>query len=380
MTWEGVVLPLALSMVLAHPIRAARRIAAIPGGEDLFVRGAFGELVRAGGLFERERERLKEHDALDAARREEDEARRLGLLLLIHGASDYPPALLELSDPPLVLRSRGLPAPGRERAVAIVGARAASTYGTWVAGEVAATLAAEGITVVSGLARGIDTRAHRGALSAGGRTVGVLGSGFRRLYPPENEPLVEAMCGAGQVLSEFPLDAPPLARHFPFRNRVIAALSDAVVVVEARMKSGSLGTADWAADLGRMVLAVPGRIDSELSAGPLALIRDGAVAVTAPTDVAREVFGIEGSRRAAPPAPPQTLGTEENRLMALLTNEPCPLDRIVELAGLPAGRVISTLLSLVLRGAVAEHPGMCYARAPEAATLRTGVGRPGGTP
>jgi DNA processing protein len=254
-------------------------------------------------------------------------------------------------------------------AVAVVGSRVATEYGKGVAEEIAAGLAAHGVTIVSGLARGIDTAAHRGALDAGGRTIAVLGSGLDVIYPPENRALVGRIETSGAVISQFEPGMPPLARHFPLRNQVIAGLALAVVVVEAAERSGALITARLAADFGREVMAVPGRANSPSSRGAHALIRDGASLVESWEDV---VAGLPDRWRAcvarSPELPrdddrspdgrgPAVCGENERVVVNVVGDEPMTMDDIIEKSGLSAGRVSALLLGLELEGRIRRLEG-----------------------
>ena len=320
----------------------------------------------------------------DDARREMERLHAAGADLLHPGVPGWPEALDDLADPPPVLYVRGelagtlsssappesVRAALRGRGVAIVGSRRASAYGLAQARAIAAVLAAVGVPVISGLARGIDGAAHRGALDAGGTTIGVLGGGLARFYPPEHVPLAREIAdGRGAVLSEFPLDAPPLPHHFPRRNRLLAALSAAVVVVEAAEGSGSLLTADHALDLGREVLAVPGRVDAPNSRGVHKLLREGAALCEGAADVLRAlgveadpgtpVSGTDGGRRAVAGATPA-----ESSLLAALESEEIDADGLLERTGLPAPEGLAALSALELRGAVRLGGDGRYARIP----------------
>jgi DNA processing protein len=205
------------------------------------------------------------------------------------GHSEYPTLLAEISDPPSCIWTRGDRAVLAPVAVAVIGARAASQEGLLAAGEIACDLARAGIVVVSGLARGIDSAAHQGALDGGGKTIAVLGTGIDRVYPPENDLLSEHIAACGLLLTEFPPGSHPEDWHFPRRNRIISGLARAVVVVEAREKSGSLITARLAADQGRDVMAVPGTILGGRNRGANALLRDGAKLVESAVDILQEL-------------------------------------------------------------------------------------------
>ncbi len=236
--------------------------------------------------------------------------------------------------------------------MAIVGARRASRYGRATAERLGRELAELDLTVVSGLARGVDAAAHAGALAAGGRTVAVLGSGLARLYPPEHVSLAaDIAAGRGAVVSELPLDAAPLPHHFPRRNRVIAALAVAVVVVEAGEKSGALITADHALDLGRDVLAVPGRVDAEMSRGTHRLLREGAALCAGADDVLR-ALGLEIPDVAARGTSAAGKNDEERLLLAELRGEELDPDELMARTGLSAEVALQSLTAMELRGVV----------------------------
>jgi DNA processing protein len=257
-------------------------------------------------------------------------------------------------------------------AVAIVGSRRATPYGLDVADLLAADLAARGVTIVSGLARGIDAAAHRGALRVGGRTIAVLGSGADVIYPPEHRRLAGEIAARGAVVSQFAPGTPPLPQNFPARNRAIAALSLAVVVVEAAERSGSLITARLAAELGREVLAVPGRITTPESRGANRLIQDGAAVAMGWDDVVaalperwraclRELPEARDDRRASKEASPAP-GGAGSRVLALLGEDPVDIDHVIERSGLGAGPVSATLLDLELEGRVRQIEGKRFVR------------------
>jgi DNA processing protein len=294
---------------------------------------------------------------------------RLGVRLLTRNDPDYPALLKEIHDPPPALYVRGALAPEDGRAVAIVGSRRAGEYGRRIADRFARDLAAAGITVVSGLARGTDTAAHRGALQAGGRTLACLGCGVDVAYPYENRELAEAIARSGALLSEYPMNAPPDAWHFPSRNRVISGLCLGVVVIEAPPGSGALITADCAVDQNREVFAVPGNIDNPRNHGPHALIKDGARLVESVEEILAELR-LDG--RAAQPAldleteppPAPDLSPDEAALYALLGAEPQPVDDLILESNLPTSRVNAALVMLELKGVARRLPGNAYVRLP----------------
>lgn len=278
-----------------------------------------------------------------------EEVGRKGLGLVLRSHDAYPPRLAGIDDPPFVLYYRGT-LPAEEPAVAVVGSRRATPYGLAVAEKLGHDLARAGVWVVSGLARGVDMAAHRGALAAGGRTVAILGSGLNRIYPPEARSLARSIAEAGSVVSEFPPAAAPLAGNFPARNRIISGLSLGVVVVEGGRQSGALITADMAAEQGREVLAVPGPVTSEASRGPHALLRDGAALVESAADVL-ETLGLPlpvAPSTASLPEPDR----EERLLLAALGLEPRLPEELAAATGLAPGLVLALLLALETSGRV----------------------------
>jgi DNA processing protein len=274
---------------------------------------------------------------------------------------EYPPNLKEIFDPPPVLYIRGRIAPQDRRAVGVVGSRYPTTYGKTAAEKIAFGLAKLGITVVSGLARGVDSSAHGGALAGGGRTIGVLGCGIDLVYPPENRDLFRQAAAQGAVLSEFPLKTPPDSDHFPIRNRIISGISLGVVVVEATLRSGSLITARFALDQGREVYALPGNVDSARSEGTNRLIKQGAKLVMTAEDIVEEI--LPHLRQTPEPEPPQpALSADEGKVLAALDREARHIDAVALRTGLPVARVSPLLLSLELAGHVKQLPGMRFLR------------------
>jgi DNA processing protein len=275
------------------------------------------------------------------------------------GDPAYPAALRAIPDPPSPLYVRGALRAEDATAVAIVGSRRASAYGLAVAEWLGRELASCGVTVVSGLARGIDAAAHRGALAAGGRTIAVLGCGVDVVYPPEHRGLLAQIIEAGAVVSEFPPGTPPLRHQFPRRNRLISGLTLGVVVVEGREDSGALITADWALAQGREVFAVPGGIFAETSVLPHRLLQQGARLVTGVEDILEELrLPVPPSRAAAP----ALLDEREAAVFAQLTFDPLHIDVLTRRCGLPVAEVGRALVGLELRGLVRALPGQRYVR------------------
>lgn len=314
------------------------------------------------------------HRALRRRARDElQRCRELGVRLLVHGAPDYPAALEETSDPPILLYAWGDPAPGVVR-IAIVGSRKPTSYGIGRARALTADLARRGVEIVSGGARGVDTVAHKEALEAGGRTIAVLGSGLAKPYPRENHNLFKKIGERGAVLSEFPLDCGAKPDHFPRRNRVISGLSAAVLVVEANERSGSLITARHALEQGREVLAVPGPVTSPRSVGCHRLIQQGAKLVHDAQDIIDELSPLySGSVGDAPPAATApapaiqsvlAIGTPDEITVAGLLDraEAIHLDELAETAPFGIARLQLALLGLEVQGAVEALPGRYYRR------------------
>jgi DNA processing protein len=282
-----------------------------------------------------------------------DLARR-GFRWVPRGDPAFPSRLRSIHDPPPGLFLRGdAPLELLEQpSIAVVGARACSSYGSGVATSLGRDLAAAGVVVISGLARGIDAAAHRGALEAG-VTVAVLGCGIDRDYPRAHAPLAAQVAATGLILSEYPPGVEPAPWRFPARNRIVAGLARATVVVEARERSGALITADLALDEGREVLAVPGEITSQLSKGTNALLRLGATPVTCAADVLNAI-GIE----PAPPPEPPSLAGPAARVRAVVADAPVAADELIRRTGLSAGELAAALAELELLGLVTQADGL----------------------
>jgi len=293
-----------------------------------------------------------------------DAVYKTGATVMTLDDDDYPALLRELPDSPPVLYVKGTLLDADRWAVAFVGTRRATSYGRETTRQLVTSLAAAGITIVSGLALGIDAAAHKAALDAGGRTIAVLGCGIDRVYPPEHRKLAAEIAANGALISEFPLGTEPEGKNFPVRNRLISGLALGVVVVEAPLNSGALLTADQAIEQGRDVFAVPGNITSPASAGTNRLIQNGAKLVVSADDILDELNLTRTSvethtqvRQIAPDSP------VEAALAALLETEPLHIDDLVERSGLPITTVSSTLALMELKGIVQRQEGMTYARA-----------------
>lgn len=297
-----------------------------------------------------------------AAQKELTRCRELQVQLLPKGCTGYPEWLGEIPDPPPVLYAKGDFAARDHLALAIVGSRRCTLYGQQQAERLAGQLARAGVTIVSGLARGIDGVAHRGALQAGGRTIAVLATGVVEIYPPEHEDLAREISSHGVVVSESPLGQAPTPGMFPQRNRIISGLSLGVIVVEAARNSGALHTARHAMEQGREVFAVPGRIDSLASEGCHDLIRDGATLVRNVDDVLQSLGPLSSPTKTAPHeevrAPRELLLNEQEKLILnTVTGEPQHIDEIVRAVNQEPSRVLQTLTILEMKRLVRRLPG-----------------------
>jgi DNA processing protein len=297
----------------------------------------------------------------------EEECRRLeasAARLVTYISLDYPKSLFEIPDSPPFLYVKG-ELRSHELSIAIVGSRRATSYGLLTTGKLSESLASHGMCVVSGMARGVDTAAHRGALKAGGRSIGVLGCGVDKVYPPENRGLFQEMADKGCLVSEFPLGALPLAENFPRRNRIISGLSRGVLVIEATEKSSSLITAQYTLEQGRDVFAVPGNISFATSRGSNRLIKQGAKLDVCVEDILEELprdFLAANDTPLLQSAPRSFARTpKEASIYELLVRSPLHIDDIISQTELTAGEVSSMLLHLELKGAITPLPGTHYA-------------------
>jgi DNA processing protein len=319
------------------------------------------------------------------AEKEVSRAGKLHVAIVTCEDPRYPQHLLNIYDYPPYLYVKGSLVPA-EACIAVVGSRLASTYGRYVTEKLSRELALTGITVVSGLARGIDAAAHRGALAGKGRTIAVLGCGLDVVYPPENRELAETVAGSGALVTEFPFQTPPNAPNFPSRNRIISGISLGVVVVEAGEKSGSLITARIAAEQGRSVFAVPGAIEAAGSRGTNRLIKQGAKLIENIGDILEVILPQAGLSPAMPSTPPPPLSAGERptrqdnakesaapspdhaggltaaggALLPLITQKPIAVDDLIATSGLTAQEVLNGLLVLELQGLIRQLPGKMF--------------------
>jgi len=356
------------------PLRVAQLLSLFPSPEAVLAASA-AELARVPGIGGKLAGVISGWaDQCDPAR-ELEMIEQAGVLVLTRDDPDYPALLAEIHDPPLCLYLRGDPAAlARTRGgISIVGSRRTTTYGTGVASRLATACAVAGWPVVSGLARGIDTMAHRATVEAGGTTVAVLGCGLAHMYPQDNLPLARRIVEEGGALvTEFPMTCRPDKRNFPMRNRIISGLTRGTIVVEAGLKSGSLITAASALDQGRTVFAVPGRVDSPQSRGCHALIRDGARLVETFQDVAEEFAGLPGLdlavESAKAPIPSRELANDltlsdiERKILSFLDENETAIDALIVATGEPPAQVLGTLLLLEMKRLVKQLPGRRVAR------------------
>ncbi|MGH9867229.1 MAG: DNA-processing protein DprA [Candidatus Polarisedimenticolia bacterium] len=350
----------------AHPGERRR----YPGGDDGL------KLMKTLGLAGVEGDRLLRKEAPgdifradypDWADKEIQACEKAGISIVTCDDPGYPTGLRRLFDPPVLLYMRGRLRPGEAGAVAVVGSRRATPYGERVAFRLAQGLAEAGVTVVSGLARGVDGAAHRGALEGGGHTVAVLGAGMNRMYPMEHQALADRIGGTGALMTEFPLDAAPLPHHFPVRNRILAALTDGVIVVEAARDSGSLITASLAAEIGLFVGAVPGSILSRTSQGCNDLIFDGATPVRGVDDILAQLPRGACAQRSLPrpdeELPPQGLTPAGARVLNALSDiEARTAEELAHELQLASGALLGHLLELEIRGLAVRVPGDLFLR------------------
>ncbi|MEK7443161.1 MAG: DNA-processing protein DprA [Chloroflexota bacterium] len=313
-------------------------------------------------------------ESLEAARKGmnleqlEDDVARANARMICWDDDDYPKRLREIDNAPPVLYVRGNLVEKDDWAVAIVGTRRATSYGKEVTRELATALAASGVTIVSGLARGIDAAAHVAALEAGGRTLAVLGSGLDIIYPAEHQTLAEKIIDHGALISDYPLGTPPDANNFPPRNRIISGLSLGAVIVEAGEESGALITADFAVEQGREVFAVPGSVFNRNSLGPNRLIQNGAKLITSAEDVLEELNLRMASHHAEAREQLSLLDSAddaERKILSQLSAEPLHADELSVAMSLPIATISSMLAMMELKGMVRQVGGMTYVAARE---------------
>ncbi len=357
---------LALSSIQELSNTSLRRLYDRFGSPERIFSAPPKELITAGHIKEEVAERITKFNDWNKVERDWGKIKKEGITFTIFYDEIYPQNLKNIPDPPFFLYIKGEIKNEDRQAIAIVGSRKATNYGRVTTEHLSRELVSHGFTIVSGMARGIDSYAHQAALSAGGRTIAVLGCGIDIIYPMENKGLMEEIARSGAVVSEFPFGTQPLSYNFPRRNRIISGLSLGIIVVEAAKDSGSLITANYALEQGREVFAVPGDIFSDRSLGTHSLIKEGAKLVEKVEDIIEELkphikLGmpiIEKSFKKVEVAPKRfNLTVEEETVFQLLSIEPRHIDEIITETRFPAYRVSTLLLSLELKGAARRVAG-----------------------
>lgn len=346
------------------PIITRRLINAI-GSPDAIFKASRQQLKSIRGIGEETAQAILSVDPEELAAKEIERAQKLNIHILHQEDSRYPEALKEINDAPIVLYVRGTIPEKWPRGLGIVGSRVISHYGEEAAKKIAYQIAYAGVPVISGLARGIDTYAHKGALAAKGTTWAVLGCGLAQMYPPENQALAEKIIEMnGALISEFPLNTQPDRQTFPMRNRIISGLSFGILVVEAGKNSGALITAHAALDQGRQIFAIPGRIDSPHSRGCHQLIKEGAKLVEDVEDILQELeylFPRIPDPQVARPVP-ENLTEEEHLVFKAIGREEVPIDTLIVTTSLPAHKISAILLRLEMKKLVRQLPGKIFVR------------------
>ncbi len=337
-----------------------RSLVARFGTPDKVFGASVRELVEIEGISKQLAQNIKQHKNDSFIENQIQLLQTRNANVVSFWQDEYPPSLKNIPDAPILLYYKGNGLPVGQKSLAIVGTRHPSAYGKLITESFTRDLVRNGFTLVSGLARGVDTIAHQTTVNEGGQTIAVLGSGVDVIYPYENKKLSESICEKGLLVSEFPLGTKPEAMFFPRRNRIIAGLCSATLVIEAGKKSGALITADRAIEQGSDVFAVPGNINSPKSAGCNQLIQQGAKLITNVQDILEEYDSV-GAVPVQQQAPPD-LSADEKKIFDLLSNEPLHIDRLSEKAGLPTSQVLGVLLSLELRNLAKQIIGKHFIR------------------
>lgn len=344
------------------PVRLRRLLDAFGFAEKILLARA-DQLAAIDGIPRALAENISRWQEFADPTAELKKAADLGAHVITAEDAEYPSALREIHDPPIVLYVRGQLTERDRNAVAVVGSRKATHYATESAKKLSFQMAYAGLTVASGLARGIDTAAHQGALAAKGRTIAVIGSGLGELYPPENAELADRIAASGAVISEFPIDTKPDRQTFPIRNRIVTGLSFGVLVVEAGANSGALISANMAAEQGRTLYAVPGRIDAPAALGSNRLIQQGAKLVITVDDILDDLPLVFREKPDLPAAAPAVdLTPKQQKILDAIGSEEMPLDSVIATSGLTAAVVSSTLLALEIRRLVKQLPGKRFVK------------------
>ncbi len=342
------------------PVSARRMLSAFGTPENIF-NMSIRELRSINGIGENRARSIAGFDQWELVRKEIERAERDNIRLIPLNDSSYPISLKQIFDAPLLLYVKGSLAESDKYSIAMVGSRSATEYGLQTAEKISHKLAASGLTVVSGMAMGVDTSSHKGALKAGGRTIAVLGSGLDVPYPASNRDLMKSIESSGAVISEFPLGTKPSRENFPRRNRIISALSLGVIVVEAALDSGSLITVRYALEQDRQVFAVPGNIVSPHSKGTNDLIKKGARLVESAEevidDLRPQIKGILREERLHTNTLLDLINEDEKKVYNSLNNKPKHIDSIIREINMPTARALATLLNLELKGIIRQADG-----------------------
>jgi len=360
-----------------HDVHSLLHLASISGVGSQRIRNLVGHFGSSKAVLDASIQELCEVDGIDKktarsiksqitpqfAEEQISLTEKHGAKIVTFWDSDYPEILKTIHDPPILLYVKGELDGKEEKRIAVVGMRSPSQYGRWVAERFGEDLARQGISVVSGMARGIDTASHRGALRGNGKTLAVLGCGVDVIYPPENRDLYHQIADQGAVISEFPMKTEPLGVHFPRRNRIISGLCRGTVVVEAGNKSGALITAYMALEQGREVFAVPGNIRSLKCRGTHRLIKQGAKLIESVEDIISEIpQWKEMEKRRPKEAVSELLSSDEKKIWEVLSEEPIHIDRISSEAKMTTSEALALLLSLELKNCVKQLSGMMFVR------------------
>jgi len=359
---------LALNMISGiGPLRCQKLLKQF-GSPEAILKADLRELQHVSGIGEYiARQIVSSRDKLDIEK-EISRIEKQKVSIVTFSDDNYPTNLKSIFDPPIVLYVKGKLLPEDRIAIAMVGTRRPTSYGKMVAEKLSKELAERGVSIVSGLARGIDTCAHRGALSCDGRTIAVLGCGIDICYPPENRALFDQISKCGAVVSEFPMGTPPERMNFPIRNRIISGLGLGAVIVEAGSRSGALITAECALEQGREVFAVPGNIFNLGTKGTHSLIKEGAKLVEKCEDIIEEIRCLSDVLPVSPAikSPKEAkLSPEEEKVYNLLSFEPIHIDLISKESGLPINRVSPVLMNLEMKGKIRQVAGKMFLRVPE---------------
>jgi len=345
------------------------------GGPRKVFSASFEALCSVPGIGKTIARRIRDYQGWNRQERDLQCCAKANIAIMTRQDPLYPPLLAHIYDAPALLFAKGT-LHENEKCIAVVGSRMASTYGMFVTERLCRELALQGITVVSGMARGIDSAAHRGAISGKGRTLAVLGNGLDIVYPPENLSLSRSIADHGALLTEYPIGTPPRRNNFPARNRIISGIALGVVVVEASERSGSLITARFALEQGREVFAIPGTIDSPGSKGTHKLLKDGAKLVETVDDILDEIhLHLDGVRPSSPtcgyPGESGNDGTDQSDFLMELTpdeksvlshlkNSPIDVDELIFLSGVPCQAIQPILMMLEMKGCIQKKPGSKY--------------------